>query len=214
MLSGGMGCIQYLEDGAIAPVGFRAWYPEPRGVGRSAGSGHTMAQAAADLEAIRRAVGVESWIVVGHSWGGDLAVFYALQHPEVVTGVVAIAGTGIQKDRTWSEQYHAGKDTEPQIPIAWDPEVHAALAASYLEWIHQPHVLRQVADSAVPIRFVAAGEDIRPSWPLQQLAALAPLGTFDCVPGVPHALWATHPEVWTRLVTDICTDLTRTGGDR
>src|SRR3954465_9079489 len=62
VLSGGPCCVQYLEDDEIAPVGFRAWYPEPRGVGRSAGSAHTMAKAVADLEAVRRSVGVESWI--------------------------------------------------------------------------------------------------------------------------------------------------------
>jgi proline iminopeptidase len=67
MLSGGPGCVQYLEDDQLAPVRFRTWYPEPRGVGRSAGGAHTMAQAVADLEAIRRALGVRCWIVVGHS---------------------------------------------------------------------------------------------------------------------------------------------------
>jgi proline iminopeptidase len=128
--------------------------------------------------------------------------------------VVGIAGTGIQKDRTWSEQYHACKDTEPKIPIAWVPEVHAALSASYLEWIHQPRVLRQVADSTVPMRFVAAAEDIRPFWPLQQLAELAPLGAFVRVPNVPHHFWATHPQTWVRVVTAACTDVSSAGGHR
>jgi proline iminopeptidase len=92
MLFGGPGCIQYLEDDEIAPIGFRTWYPEPRGVGRSAGAGHTMTQAVMDLEAIRRAVGVQSWIVVGHSWGSDLGVFYAVEHPETVTAVLGSPG--------------------------------------------------------------------------------------------------------------------------
>jgi proline iminopeptidase len=214
VLSGGPGCVQYLEDDEIAPVGFRAWYPEPRGVGRSAGSAHTMAKAVADLEAVRRSVGVESWIVVGHSWGSDLAVFYALQHPARVSGVVGIAGTGIQRDRTWSEEYQARKDSEPQIPIKWDPQVHAGLMASYREWIHEPRVLRQVADCAVPMRFVAAAEDIRPSWPLEQLAELAPRGAVVRIPDVPHDFWSTHPETWVGVVTDACTDLAREDGGK
>ncbi|GAB1644925.1 alpha/beta fold hydrolase [Krasilnikovia sp. MM14-A1259] len=209
VLSGGPGCVQYLEDDEIAPRGFRTWYPEPRGVGRSGGGGHTMTQAVADLEAVRRAAGVDEWIVVGHSWGSDLALFYALQHPDAVRAVVGIAGTGIQKDRTWSEEYHARRDTEPDIPIAWVPEVHAALSASYLEWIHEPRVLRRVADCTVPMRFVAPGADIRPAWPLQQLGELAPLGAFVCIPGVPHDFWATHPAIWVRAVTDACTELAR-----
>jgi proline iminopeptidase len=211
MLSGGPGCVQYLEDDAIAPVGFRAWYPEPRGVGRSTGGGHTMEQAVADLETIRRSVGVDSWIVVGHSWGGDLAVRYALDHPEAVAGVVAIAGTGIQKDGTWSQAYAERRDAEPKIPIAWVPEVHAALMESYLTWIHEPRVLRRVADSRVEIRLVAAGDDIRPSWPLQQLAELAPQGTFRRVASVPHDFWSTHPATWVSVITDYCEELTRHG---
>jgi proline iminopeptidase len=208
VLSGGPGCVHYLEDDGIAPAGFRAWYPEPRGVGRSAGGAHTIAQAVADLEAIRWAVGVRSWIVVGHSWGSDLAILYALHHPDSVTGVVGIAGTGIQKDRTWSEEYHARKDSEPRIPVASVPEVHAALLASYLEWIHEPRVLRRIADSTVPMRLVAAALDIRPSWLLEQLAELAPHGTFTCVPDVPHDFWATHPATWVRVITDACNHIT------
>jgi proline iminopeptidase len=37
VLSGGPGCVHYLEDEALAPRGMRAWYSEPRGVGRSEG---------------------------------------------------------------------------------------------------------------------------------------------------------------------------------
>jgi proline iminopeptidase len=58
VLTGGPGCVQYLEQDHLAPKGFRSWYPEPRGVGRSGGGPHTMEQAVADLEAIRHAVGV------------------------------------------------------------------------------------------------------------------------------------------------------------
>src|SRR5580765_6996124 len=91
VLTGGPGCVQYLESDHIAPQGFRAWYPEPRGVGRSTGGPHTMQRAIGDLEAIRRAVGVDSWIVLGHSWGCDLAVRYAVEHPGAVAAVVGIA---------------------------------------------------------------------------------------------------------------------------
>ncbi|CAN0624965.1 proline iminopeptidase [Burkholderia multivorans] len=41
-----------------------------------------------DLEAIRRALGIERWGVVGGSWGAALALAYAGQHPAHVTGVV------------------------------------------------------------------------------------------------------------------------------
>lgn len=60
VLTGGPGCVQYLERDEISPTGHRAWYPEPRGVGRSGGGSHTMERAIADLEAIREAVGLEA----------------------------------------------------------------------------------------------------------------------------------------------------------
>ena len=211
MLSGGPGCVNYLEDDAIAPAGVRSWYPEPRGVGRSGGGPHGLTRAVDDLDDVRRAAGVASWIVVGHSWGADLAVCYALRHPEPVAGVVAVAGTGLQNDRSWSEQYQALKGGEPDLSIPGVREVHAALLGSYRRWIREPDVFRQVADSPVPMRFVAAGGDIRPSWPLEQLAALAPHGRFVRILGVPHDFWATHPLTWKAVVTDICGEFTRTG---
>jgi proline iminopeptidase len=131
-----------------------------------------------------------------------VAVYYALQCPERVTKVIGIAGCGVHKDRTRSEAYHANKHTEPDIPIDWNPPVHAALQASYVEWMHEPQVLRQLADCRVPMTLIAAELDVRPSWPLEQLAALLPSGTFTRVAGVPHDFWATHPDVWVRVVTE------------
>ena len=202
VLTGGPGCVQYLERDEISPPDHRAWYPEPRGVGRSGGGPHTMERAIADLEAIRAAVGVDHWIALGHSWGSDLAVRYAVEHPESVTAAVGIAGKGPHRDRTWSEAYEAGKAGEQAIDIDWVPAVHAALGDSFTEWIHHPGLWRGLADCDVPMHFIAAGNDIRPSWPLAQLAALVPHGRFSVVPDVPHDFWSTHPEVWTRTVID------------
>jgi proline iminopeptidase len=204
VLTGGPGCVQYLERDDLAPRGYRAWYPEPRGVGRSGGGPHTMQEAIADLEEIRTAVGVRTWIVVGHSWGCDLGVRYAVEHPNAVAALVGIAGRGPQRDRTWSEAYEAGKPTQPVVEIDWAPDVHAALGASFTDWIHRPDLWRGLASCQVPMHFIAAGGDIRPSWPLEQLAALVPHGRFSTVPDVPHDFWFTHPELWVRTVTDAC----------
>ncbi|MDQ6933908.1 MAG: alpha/beta hydrolase [Actinomycetota bacterium] len=200
VLTGGPACVQYLERDAISPSGYRAWYPEPRGVGRSTGGPHTMDRAVDDLEGVRRAMGLESWLVLGHSWGCDLAVRYAIEHPHAVRAVVGIAGRGFQRDRVWSEEYEAGQAHEPVVEIEWNADVYAALSASFTEWVHRPDLWRRVADCRVPMRFIAAGTDIRPSWPLQQLAALAPHGTFQVVPGVPHDFWALEPALWSVTV--------------
>ncbi|MFB9315493.1 alpha/beta fold hydrolase [Nocardioides plantarum] len=204
MLSGGPGCVHYLERDELAPVGHRSWYPEPRGVGRSGGGPHDMERAVADLEAVREAVGVSAWIVLGHSWGSDLAVRYALEHPDVVRAVVGVAGKGLHRDRTWSETYEAGKAQEPVVAIDLVDEVWTSLSGSFTEWIHGPHLWRDVADCTVPMHFIAAEKDIRPSWPLVQLANLVPDGRFSVVPGVPHDFWFTDPKSWVQTVTDAC----------
>lgn len=204
VLTGGPGCVQYLEQDHLAPHGFRSWYPEPRGVGRSDGGPHTMQEGIADLEAIRRSAGLSSWIVLGHSWGSDLAVRYAVECPDSVEAVVGIAGRGVQLDRTWSEQYEAGKAHDVVVEIAWEPEVHAALGESFAEWVHHPGLWRALAECPVPMQFIAAGNDIRPSWPMAQLGELVPNGSFTTVAQVPHDFWHTHADVWTRVVTEAC----------
>jgi proline iminopeptidase len=214
VLSGGPGCVHYLADELLAPVGNRCWFPDPRGVGRSGGGPHSMAVAVADLEALRRAIGVEQWIVLGHSWGSDLAVRYALDHPDRVCGVAGIAGHGLHRDREWSAAYEAGKARQSHVPIEWVPQVYAALWASFTEWIHEPQLWRQLADSPVPMTFIAPADDVRPTWPLQQLAALVPLGAFEVVPGAGHDFWSTHPQLWRAVCTAACSALERSGGLR
>jgi len=51
------------------------------------------------------------------------------------------------KDRTWSAQYESGKATDPAPDIAWSAEIHAALQASFLDWIHEPGLWRMLADT-------------------------------------------------------------------
>ncbi|MET7281986.1 alpha/beta hydrolase [Kribbella sp. NPDC005582] len=42
----------------------------------------------ADFEALREALGLESWSILGHSFGGRLALRYAVQHPKTVSKVI------------------------------------------------------------------------------------------------------------------------------
>ena len=205
VLSGGPGCVNYLSDETLAPHGFRAWFPDPRGVGRSGGGPHDMAQAVLDLETIRHELGIAAWLVIGHSWGSDLAVRYALEHPARVKAVIGVAGHGLHRDREWSDAYEAGKSGEPSIAIDFVPEIHDSLWTSFPDWIHQPTLWRRLADTAVPMRFIGAGHDIRPNWPLRQLAALVPLGEFEFVPDVVHDFWHTDGQLWRATITDACT---------
>jgi proline iminopeptidase len=57
----------------------------------------------ADLDAVRRHLGVERVAVLGHSWGAQLALRYALDYPDRVSRLVYGSGVGLGWD--WHEPY-------------------------------------------------------------------------------------------------------------
>ena len=94
LCSGGPGCCDYL--GSVAGMlngAAQTIHYEPRGCGRSEHTTHySVATSLADLEAVRQQYGVDQWIVLGHSWGADLALIYALEHTNSMLGLVCLSG--------------------------------------------------------------------------------------------------------------------------
>lgn len=80
---------------------------DQRGGGRSGGAGgpFSLAQSLADLQAVRRHLGISRWIVGGHSWGASLALRAVLADPTCVAGLLYLSGTGL--GRTWHPAYKA-----------------------------------------------------------------------------------------------------------
>ncbi len=108
LLHGGPGCPDYLEPVARCLSNrFRAVTYDQRGVGASAAiGGFEIVDYVADVEAIRRHLGVETMHVFGHSWGGLLAQLYANEHSERVASLVlasSAAGLGEQWKQTERE---------------------------------------------------------------------------------------------------------------
>jgi len=71
-------------------------YYDQRGCGLSdceKGEGYSVAQAVDDLEHLRKALNVEKWIVLGHSYGGLLAQCYVVKYPESVAGLVLVGSS-------------------------------------------------------------------------------------------------------------------------
>lgn len=70
----------------------------------------------ADIEALRRHLGIERWQVVGGSWGSSLALAYALTHPERVSELILRGIFTLRKSEIdWF--YQAGADQ--LFPDAW-----------------------------------------------------------------------------------------------
>lgn len=69
---------------------------DQRGCGRSELRGpYSVARSVADLDAIRSHLGLDRIAVLGHSWGATLALRYALDHPDRVSALVYVSGTGL-----------------------------------------------------------------------------------------------------------------------
>ena len=78
---------RFFDPGRWFVVGF-----DQRGAGRSMPAGgtahNTTPHLLADLRALRRALGLERWLVVGGSWGATLALAHALDEPAAVDGLL------------------------------------------------------------------------------------------------------------------------------
>lgn len=93
-LHGGPGLDHSYMRLALAPLEarLRMFHLDLRGCGRSDGpksfarfDWHTWVD---DVEALRRHLGVDRWVVVGHSFGAPLALLHALEQPEHACGLV------------------------------------------------------------------------------------------------------------------------------
>jgi proline iminopeptidase len=77
---------------------------DQRGSGRSDRRGpYSMARAVADLDAVRQHFGLDRVALLGHSWGAQLALRYALDHPDRVSRLVYVSGVGLGWD--WHPHY-------------------------------------------------------------------------------------------------------------
>ncbi|HEY1908660.1 MAG TPA: alpha/beta hydrolase, partial [Myxococcaceae bacterium] len=95
-LHGGPGARQGPFDqsiyGGFASEGFRVVLFDQAGSGLSGFLPHlrdyTIARSVEDLEAVRRQIGVERMILIGHSWGSTLAASYMAKYPAHVAKVI------------------------------------------------------------------------------------------------------------------------------
>jgi proline iminopeptidase len=75
----------------------RVVYYDQRGTGLSERApgpdGYSVEQAVEDLDGIRRALGIEKWIVLGYSYGGFLAQYYTTIHPDAVAGLALVGAS-------------------------------------------------------------------------------------------------------------------------
>lgn len=95
LLHGGPAVTDYMDMLYPEAGGWRCVRYQQRGLVPSAVSGpFTVERHVADAVAVLDALGIGRAVVLGHSWGGHLALQLAVAHPERVAGLVAVDPLG------------------------------------------------------------------------------------------------------------------------
>jgi len=106
----------------------RVILPDQRGTRTSArppvtSENYAIAKYVADLEAVREHLGIERWAVLGHSWGGTLAMAYACSFPWRVSRMLLIGTCGPTIDFLAPALEELGSRASPQDPAPVPSEV-------------------------------------------------------------------------------------------
>lgn len=110
LIHGGPGAYDYLEP--VAQLLDNRCYEviryEQRGSWRSEKKGpYDVDTFVEDLEHLRIHLGLESWVVCGHSWGAALAMAYTAKYHSHIKALIYISGTGINP--AWHADYRVNR---------------------------------------------------------------------------------------------------------
>jgi proline iminopeptidase len=106
-----------------------------------------------DIEAVRRLLGIERWVVFGGSWGSTLALAYAEAHPEHVIGLI-LRGIFLCRDQDVRWFYQDGASHvypdywADYVKVIPDAERHDFVSAFYKRLTGTDEVARMAAAKA------------------------------------------------------------------
>ncbi|KUN96303.1 alpha/beta fold hydrolase [Streptomyces caeruleatus] len=133
---------------------------DQRGCGRSepCAGPWTTDRFVADLDAVRTHHALDRPVLLGHSWGAQLALSYALAHPERVAALVYVSGTGIDPVPSWHgtyrDQFTARLDEVPERHARWrelpDGDREKAVLQWSVEFEDRERALEQAGRMAEP----------------------------------------------------------------
>lgn len=110
---------------------------DQRGHGESAkpDDGYDLRTAVADLRGVLEALKMDRPVLVGHSWGGNVVLQYAVDFPTSVSRLVLLDGGFIEpqlRGTTWEEAEKQMAPPDIRVPLAAFVErLHARLGAGY-----------------------------------------------------------------------------------
>ena len=116
----GAGCAPYHRR-YFDPNIYRIILFDQRGCGKSTPHAclekNTSWDLVADIEAIRKHLNIEKWVVFGGSWGSTLGLLYSQTHPDSVSGLI-LRGIFLARDKDVQWFYQHG--TSELFPDYWE----------------------------------------------------------------------------------------------
>ena len=83
-------------SGEMLETKFKMIYLDQRGVSRSASAAnkdYSLNRMLLDFEEVREALGINKWLVMGHSFAGGIQTTYASKYPNAIAGMMMLNGT-------------------------------------------------------------------------------------------------------------------------
>lgn len=152
----GAGCEEYHRR-FFDPDLYRIILFDQRGAGRSTPhaslDNNTTWHLVADMETIRKYLGISRWVLFGGSWGSTLSLVYAETHPERVLGLIL---RGIFLCRPWEIRWFYQEGANRVFPDHWqefialipEAERHDLLQAHYRRLTGEDEIARMASAKA------------------------------------------------------------------
>ncbi len=165
VIHGGPGADHTSYKPSFSPLSKKAQlvYFDHRGQGRSARGAketYTLENNVEDMEALRQYLGLDKIVVLGSSYGGMVALSYAVRYPENVSHLIVIATTPDARFLQRAKEILAERGTEEQNVIAqrlWDGNFeneeqlreYFQVMASMYSVTHDPNIPAKGWDRAI-----------------------------------------------------------------
>ncbi|PSB11472.1 prolyl aminopeptidase [Pleurocapsa sp. CCALA 161] len=128
IIHGGPGADHTLDKPTFSPLSHKIQlvYFDHRGQGRSmrgAKETYTLENNVEDMEALRQYLGLDKIVVIGSSYGGMVALSYAIRYPQNVSHLIVISTVADSRFLIRAKEILAQRGTEAQKAIAqrlWD----------------------------------------------------------------------------------------------
>lgn len=214
---------------AFSSAGYRVVTYDLRGFGRSPAEGNaTQGSISEDLLALAKALDLPPFFLAGTAYGGFGALEFAVDHPEMLRGLVLSTSFGGLTD----PEYAALRAANVPPDLASWPTVEKELGKTYraadpegvarfLEMessgykpdgarqsLREPLTLERISRISVPTLVIAGDEDVyAPPVVMQALTNAIPGARFEVIQGAGHSAYWEQPAAWNALILDFAASL-------